>query len=55
MGLAGALFGVLNDSALRNDLRRRSAAAAEKYFSWTAIAHRYLEALNLPPGRHDHA
>lgn len=44
--LAAALSRVLKDDALRCELRKRSAAAQEKYFSWAAIAQRFLEVLN---------
>jgi len=44
--LAAALSRVLTDDALRSDLHHRSLAAQEKYFSWTAIARRFLEVLD---------
>jgi glycosyltransferase involved in cell wall biosynthesis len=44
--LAAALSRVLKDDVLCDELCKRSAAAQEKYFSWTAIAHRFLEVLN---------
>ncbi len=43
--LADALAKVLADDVYRSQLRRRSIGAREKYFSWKAIAARYLEAL----------
>ncbi len=43
--LAAALSRVLADDTLRKELRQRSVAANEKYFSWTAIAQRFLEVL----------
>jgi len=45
--LAAALSRVLSSAALRNDLRQRSAAATESFFSWRAIAKRFLEALSM--------
>jgi glycosyltransferase involved in cell wall biosynthesis len=45
--LAAALSRVLSDAALRNDLRQRSAAATQNFFSWKAIARRFLDALSL--------
>ncbi len=53
-GLAAALTRVLTDDSLRIELRRRSLAANEKYFSWTVIAQRFLEVLNLNVGSRDH-
>ena len=43
--LADALTMVLADDVYRSQLRRRSIGAREKYFSWEAIAARYVEAL----------
>src|SRR5712692_820414 len=43
--LARALARVLAEDALREELRARSRAAHQKYFSWDAIAGRYLAAL----------
>jgi glycosyltransferase involved in cell wall biosynthesis len=45
--LASALRGVLADDALREHLRGRSLRAYRRYFSWDAIAGRYVEALRL--------
>jgi glycosyltransferase involved in cell wall biosynthesis len=44
-GLGQALTQVLTDETLREDLRRRSAAAARKYFCWSAIASQFAEAI----------
>lgn len=44
--LAGNLARVLSDDALRNDLRKRSLEAREKYFSWDVIARKFLLVLN---------
>jgi glycosyltransferase involved in cell wall biosynthesis len=44
--LAAALSRILTDNALRGELRKRSEAAQEKYFSWAAIAQRFLEVLH---------
>jgi glycosyltransferase involved in cell wall biosynthesis len=44
--LANALSLVLTDDALRSKLHHRSLAANEEYFSWKAIARRYLEVLS---------
>ena len=44
--LAANLSRVLADDALRAELRRRSAAAQENYFSWPAIARSFLRVLN---------
>jgi glycosyltransferase involved in cell wall biosynthesis len=43
--MADNLARVLSDDALRNDLRRRSIAAREKYFSWDVIAQKFLQVL----------
>jgi glycosyltransferase involved in cell wall biosynthesis len=43
--LAAQLARVLSDDALRESLRRKSAAASEAYFSWDAIARRFLQEL----------
>ena len=44
--LANNLARVLSDDALRNDLRKRSLEAREKYFSWNVIARKFLQVLN---------
>ncbi len=44
--LANNLTRVLSDDALRNDLRKRSLEAREKYFSWNVIARKFLQVLN---------
>jgi glycosyltransferase involved in cell wall biosynthesis len=44
--LANNLTRVLSDDALRNDLRKRSLEAREKYFSWNVIARKFLRVLN---------
>jgi glycosyltransferase involved in cell wall biosynthesis len=44
--LASALGSVLSDDVLWHELQCRSRAAYEMYFSWPAIAQRYLEALS---------
>jgi len=44
--LPAASAGVLSDDALRNDLRKRSLEAREKYFSWNVIARKFLQVLN---------
>jgi glycosyltransferase involved in cell wall biosynthesis len=44
--LANNLTRVLSDDALRNDLRKRSLEAREKYFSWHVIARKFLQVLN---------
>jgi hypothetical protein len=44
--LADALERVLADDALRAELRQRSIAARDKYFSWERIAQGYLQVLN---------
>lgn len=46
--LAAALVRVLNDDALRAELRRRSREAQQRMFSWDSIARRYVQALELP-------
>jgi len=43
--LSEALTNVLSDDTLRDGLRRRSRHAQEEYFSWRAIASRYVDAL----------
>ncbi len=43
--LADALARVLGDEPLRRELRQRSLAAAQKYFSWDAIAAQFIGAL----------
>lgn len=44
-GVAEALWRVLSDGKLREELRERSAAAEKKYFSWDAIATQFLRVL----------
>jgi glycosyltransferase involved in cell wall biosynthesis len=44
--LASNLTRVLSDDLLRNDLRKRSLEAREKYFSWDVIARKFLRVLN---------
>jgi glycosyltransferase involved in cell wall biosynthesis len=44
--LANNLARVLSDDALRNDLRKRSLEARDKYFSWDVIAQKFLQVLN---------
>ncbi len=44
-GVADALCRVLTDDKLREELRRRSAAAEQQYFSWDAIAAQFLRVL----------
>lgn len=46
--LAAQLARVLSDDALRESLRRKSVAARETYFSWDAIARRFLLELPAP-------
>jgi glycosyltransferase involved in cell wall biosynthesis len=46
--LAAQLGRVLSDDALRESLRQRSIAARAKYFSWDAIARRFLQELPTP-------
>jgi glycosyltransferase involved in cell wall biosynthesis len=43
--LAEATVRVLNDERLRQDLRSRSLSAYGQYFSWEAIADRYIQSL----------
>ena len=43
--LANNLARVLSDDILRNDLRRRSLEARDKYFSWDVIARKLLQVL----------
>jgi glycosyltransferase involved in cell wall biosynthesis len=45
--LAEALARVLSDARLSETLRERSVQAYERYFSWTAIAGRFVAALEL--------
>ena len=45
-GLAEALFEVLTDKNLIQDLRQRSEMAARKYFSWDAIASQFISAMS---------
>jgi len=47
-GLARELVEVLRDRELREHLARRSREAVQQYFSWAAIANRYLEMLGIP-------
>ena len=54
--LSAALERVLSDEVLRGSLAERSRHAHEKYFSWTAIAGRFVSALRgegEPPSRRD--
>lgn len=44
--LAEATVRVLTDHQLGYELRKRSRYAHEKYFSWEAVAHRFLEVLH---------
>jgi glycosyltransferase involved in cell wall biosynthesis len=46
IALANNLVRVLSDDVLRNDLRKRSLEAREKYFSWDVIARKFLQVLN---------
>ena len=46
--LAAQLARVLSDDTLRECLRRKSVAARDKYFSWDAIARRFLQELPTP-------
>lgn len=46
VALANNLARVLSDDPLRNDLRRRSLEARDKYFSWNVIARKFLRVLN---------
>lgn len=43
---ASNLVRVLSDDALRNDLRKRSLEARDKYFSWDVIAQKFSKVLN---------
>lgn len=45
-GLVRALFEVLSDEKVFRELRRRSAIAAQKYFSWDAIASQFQGAIS---------
>jgi len=45
-GLAEALFEVLTDQNLIQNLRQRSEMAARKYFSWDAIASQFISAMS---------
>lgn len=45
--LAAALVRVLNDAALRSELRRKSVAAQERHFSWNSIAGQYASAFDF--------
>lgn len=44
--LADALTRVLSDGALNNELRRRSANAHSKHFSWDVIAEKFVSSCN---------
>lgn len=44
-GVADALFRVLSDDKLREELHQRSVAAEAKYFSWDAITAQFLRVL----------
>ena len=44
--LVNNLACVLSDDALRNDLRKRSLEARDKYFSWDVIARKFLQVLD---------
>ena len=44
--LVNNLVRVLSDDAIRNDLRKRSLEARDKYFSWDVIARKFLQVLN---------
>jgi glycosyltransferase involved in cell wall biosynthesis len=45
--LGRALTRVLQDEALRTELRNRSMRAQERFFSWERIARQYIDALDL--------
>jgi len=45
--LADLLVRVLSDSALRRELHQRSLSAQANFFSWSAVADRYVKALDL--------
>jgi glycosyltransferase involved in cell wall biosynthesis len=45
-GLVAALYEVLSDESVFRELRRRSASAAQKYFSWDAIAAQFQSAIS---------
>lgn len=45
--LAAALTRVLSDDVLRAELRLRSFAARDKYFSWDVIARNFVKVMNL--------
>jgi glycosyltransferase involved in cell wall biosynthesis len=47
VGIAEALRRVLCDSKFRDEMRQRSLAAGEKYFSWDAITEQFLRALSV--------
>lgn len=47
-GLADALTRVLTDERLYQDLRQRNLIAAQKYFSWDAIAAQFIRVLSGP-------
>jgi len=49
--LAEATVRVLTDPRLWLDLHERSRRAHEKYFTWQAVASRFLEVLNQPDRR----
>jgi len=46
VGIAEALRRVLCDAKLRDEMRQRSLAAGQKYFSWDAITEQFLRALS---------
>ena len=47
--LGEALVRVLTDAAFRDELRARSLSAYRQHFAWSAIAARYMHALELRP------
>lgn len=49
--LARVLRTVLSDARLRDELAAKSRMAFEKYFSWKAIAERYVEVLSIDSKR----
>ena len=49
-GVAEALYRVLSDEKLREDLHQRSLAAEREYFSWDAIAAQFLRVLAANKG-----
>jgi len=46
VGIAEALRRVLCDAKFRDEMRRRSLAADQKYLSWDAITEQFLRALS---------